>query len=111
MPSRIPTARGRFAPEKSEVRRTYDADARRREAKRFYASTRWRRLRAAILAESPLCSRCPPDRPTPAVEVHHREPRDVAPERELDPENLEGLCSPCHKRTRSEDIRERTARA
>lgn len=112
MPSRIPSHRSRFAPSPAEVRRSYDRTPARKAAQAFYNSPAWRALRAAFLSEFPLCNRCPADRPTAAVEVHHQKPRDTHPELELAWDNLEGLCRPCHRRTRPEDLaaRERSRR-
>ena len=110
MPARIPVHRSRFAPKPVEVRREYARTPDRRAAIAFYQSPKWRKLRAAHLAEFPLCHRCPIDRPTAAKEVHHKIPRDVAPDLALDPENLEGLCRPCHRKTRPEDNAQRGQR-
>lgn len=110
MAARIPRAAPRFkqtAAVANAERLAYDQAERRREQKRFYSGTKWRRLRAAILAESPLCARCPPESPRAAKDVHHRIPRDVARDLELEPTNLEPLCRDCHKRTRDEDAAHR----
>lgn len=72
---------------------------------RLINSTRWRRLRAATLAEHPLCVRCK-ERGllTPASEVHHRQPvetgRNFIEKHRLayDPANLMPLCHECHRR-------------
>lgn len=109
MPSRVATHRPAGTPTEAEVRRSYDGSPDRRADKRFYDSAAWRRLRAAILAEWPLCRRCPEGRPTPAVEVHHREPRHARPDLALDPDNLEGLCRTCHRKARPEDRAHRSA--
>jgi 5-methylcytosine-specific restriction protein A len=67
------------------------------EDNRFYASTSWRKLRAAFLCEHPLCDECQRKGLTEsALHVHHIQERKDHPERELDWENLQALCVPCH---------------
>lgn len=98
MPSRVPTARNRHAP---PARRDLDRTDDRREAKAFYRSPAWRRLRASILRSDPLCRDCrAAGRYVPAVDVHHLQDRADFPELALDPSNLEGLCKGCHNRRR-----------
>ncbi len=54
----------------------------------------WRKVRAAKLADNPLCQRCEErGRTTLATEVHHRD-HDQFNRR---PENLESVCTPCHR--------------
>lgn len=69
-------------------------DRRRAVEHRFYESPPWRRLRAGILAASPLCVLCG----SPARVVDHIVPRRQAPERSLDPTNCRALCWSCHSR-------------
>ena len=58
-------------------------------------NARWRRVRAQILAEEPLCRRhFARGEIVPAVEVHHID-GDVT---NLARENLEPLCKQCHAR-------------
>jgi 5-methylcytosine-specific restriction enzyme A len=77
----------------------------RREAKRFYKSPRWRRLRAYVLAQRPLCQQCQAaGRITPAHHVHHTTPRRQRPEQALDQANLEALCQACHNTRRGADL-------
>ena len=61
----------------------------------------WRRLRAAILGERPLCQHCL-DRGViePATEVDHvnNDPSDNRPEA------LQSLCKPCHSRKTQRDM-------
>lgn len=66
-------------------------------------SSRWRRLRAEVLHEHPLCQRCAEEGyVTAAREVHHIQPVDWARtqgERErrmFSPLNLMALCHRCH---------------
>lgn len=92
MPRRIPTFRPprATAPVRDESKAERDA---------FYSSSRWMRLRAAHLAEHPLCERCLADDVlTVATIVHHVEERLSCPARALDPSNLESLCPEHHNR-------------
>lgn len=74
----------------------------RLEAKRFYASVRWRRVRASKLRADPLCEVClGADVITPAEQVHHRRERRTHPELAFDADNLESVCIPCHNRKRA----------
>ena len=69
----------------------------RQADKNFYASKRWRQLRARKLKATPLCEECRRQgRLTPAVHVHHLQPRKARPDLAYDPANLEALCLPCH---------------
>jgi len=75
-------------------------EARRYDAQRGTATQRgynahWRRVRAAVLADEPLCRRCrEAGRVTPAAEVHHRDGNA----HNLARDNLEPLCRSCHSR-------------
>ena len=66
----------------------------------------WRRLRAAILGERPLCQHCL-DRGViePATEVDHvnNDPSDNRPEA------LQSLCKPCHSRKTQRDMGKRVS--
>lgn len=66
----------------------------------------WRRLRAAILGERPLCQHCL-DRGViePATEVDHvnNDPSDNRPEA------LQSLCKPCHSRKTQRDMGNKVA--
>lgn len=69
--------------------------AKRRSAKRLYATnhTTWRKLRAVVLREEPLCRQCQKDgRLTPANEVDHIDEDSFNNNRS----NLQALCKPCH---------------
>jgi 5-methylcytosine-specific restriction endonuclease McrA len=61
----------------------------------------WRKLRAAHLAKHPWCRRCG----AKAIEVDHIEPRRLAPERRLDPTNLQSLCKSCHSGAKQREER------
>jgi 5-methylcytosine-specific restriction enzyme A len=69
-----------------------------RERNRFYGSVPWRKLRAAFLAENPLCLRCAAEgrEGVPATVAHHVVERLDDPDRALDWDNLEALCASCH---------------
>ena len=61
----------------------------------------WRRLRAAVLANEPLCRACQAmGRTTPATDVDHinNDPTDNRPEA------LQSLCKPCHSRKTQRDM-------
>lgn len=71
--------------------------------RRLINTSRWRRLRAAVLSEHPLCERCEAEGyVTAATEVHHRTPVESAPSRigkehlMYSRANLMALCRRCH---------------
>lgn len=69
----------------------------------FYWSTRWRKLRAMVLADEPMCAdpfglHAKFGDVVPATEVHHLEPRSKRPDLELVRANLESLCKSCHSK-------------
>ncbi|TVQ64827.1 MAG: HNH endonuclease, partial [Phycisphaerales bacterium] len=71
-------------------------DRGRKGERSFYWSDRWRRLRAMVLREEPLCRMCG----GPANEVDHIVPRSEDASLELVRDNLRALCKSCHsKRT------------
>ena len=73
-------------------------DRRPNSHQRGYTRT-WRRLRAAHLAEHPLCVEC--ERRgivTMATDVHHRERHHGDMAKVLDPALLVSLCHQCHSR-------------
>jgi len=61
---------------------------------RSISCRRWRTLRARHLRAHPMCSVCGGI----GLEVHHIVPREVAPERTFDPENLATMCRECHRK-------------
>ena len=72
--------------------------------KKLITSPRWVKLRAEKVANNPLCERCLlDDITTPTEEVHHIHPVESAPDRHtmlllcFDYNNLQSLCSKCHK--------------
>lgn len=69
----------------------------RDDRQRFYRRAAWRKLRAAHLAAFPWCAwHLERGQVEAASHVHHVEDVAVAPERALDPTNLESACPPCH---------------
>ena len=73
--------------------------------KKLIQSQKWVKLRALKVANNPLCERCLlDDITTPAEEVHHIRPVESAPDRHtmlllcFDYNNLQSLCSKCHKK-------------
>jgi 5-methylcytosine-specific restriction protein A len=95
LPSYRPPRLGPPRPTAAEYGRT----ERRLAANRFYASVAWRRLRAAFLAEHPLCHDCRErGRLVPANEVHHINDRIAYPMLALQWNNLMSLCKVCHSR-------------
>jgi 5-methylcytosine-specific restriction protein A len=53
----------------------------------------WRRLRVEILVRDPVCKLC---HVRPSEHVDHRVP--LAAGGTTDPDNLQALCAPCHRR-------------
>lgn len=83
--------------------------AKDRDYRKMINTSRWRRLRKAILSEQPVCWRCSAEgRLSFSTEVHHRVPvetgRTVGDKEALmfNPDNLVGLCHDCHVRTHME---------
>jgi 5-methylcytosine-specific restriction protein A len=78
----------------------------------IYQDPRWRKLRAAKIAENPLCEICEKKGKTVLTqEVHHIRPFQTGAtpaEVEIlafDLDNLQSLCTPCHK-TEDQEIRQ-----
>ena len=69
-------------------------------------SDAWRKLRAQVLAEVPLCQYCPPGVITPATEVDHKNNNPADNSRE----NLVSTCKPCHSIKTMADLYGRPAR-
>lgn len=77
--------------------------------KKLIQSQRWVKLRAEKVANNPLCERCLlDDITTPTQEVHHIRPVESSPDRHtmmllcFDYNNLQSLCSKCHKKAHIE---------
>lgn len=78
----------------------YDVHQRNAAAKVFYASARWRRARAAKLAQDPVCERC---HVVFADTVHHKIPlKDCTDTLQTAAANLMSLCAPCHNAVEAE---------
>lgn len=77
-----------------------------------YNSSKWRRLRAHILARDgyrcQLCKRY--GRTTQAKIVHHKKDADQYPEFAYDPSNLISLCMMCHNKVHPEKATEARGR-
>jgi 5-methylcytosine-specific restriction endonuclease McrA len=59
-----------------------------------YRSPKWKTVRKEHLKNNPCCAACGRSK---KVEVHHKIPVHISPEKELDPSNLVTLCDdPCH---------------
>lgn len=57
----------------------------------------WRRLRAIVMREEPLCRECTKNgRVEPTTEVDHIVPHRGDEQLRLDRKNCQGLCTPCH---------------
>jgi len=96
MPSRIPYHKPITS---ATFSKADPQNVQRREDLRFYNSAAWRKLRLLKLDDNPLCERCEKEGlTTAAVHVHHVKARKAHPDLELDIDNLEALCSPCHTR-------------
>jgi 5-methylcytosine-specific restriction enzyme A len=85
----------------------YDKHKRNQQAKVFYHSREWERLRQAALARDHyLCQHCLRDnRITRAVIVDHIVPISVDWSKRLSLDNTQSLCHPCHNRKTAEDKR------
>ncbi|MGP0069672.1 MAG: HNH endonuclease [Isosphaeraceae bacterium] len=81
--------------------RLYDRTKRDQDAKRFYDSSSWRKLRASKLIRNPECQDCLElhDVLVPARFVHHVLSRKERPDLVFSIENLRSLCPACHNRT------------
>jgi len=72
---------------------------------REYGTARWKKLRAWVLLDSPLCAECNRRGETvPATVVDHRTPV-AAGGAMYEIENLQALCKPCHARKTGEERR------
>ena len=74
--------------------------------KNFIRSARWKRLRLQHLMREPLCRRCKAKgKVTQATEVHHVIKCFDNPTLQMDPSNLESVCTPCHAPLTHDDRR------
>ena len=96
MPTRPPVHRPSYLPPAGQRQRAAERD-RGSAASRGYGSD-WRRVRALVLAEEPLCRFClERGLYVPAEHVDHIVPFAGAPELRLDRTNLRPLCEQCHQ--------------
>lgn len=65
--------------------------------RRFYFTTRWKKLRAAVLRREPLCRACEQaGRTTAATDIDHVVRHRGNPALFWSVDNLQPLCGPCH---------------
>lgn len=81
-------------------------------SKKFYDRAAWRKTRAYVLSQAPLCAdpfgvHKKEHEVTAASEVDHIVPRSERPDLELDIDNLQPLCKSCHSRKTMTDMRGR----
>lgn len=84
-------------------RRAADRRVKAGQPHRAYGTPRWRRIRAQVLREEPVCRDCD----APSVEVDHISPRRLELEAGRDPdrrENLQGLCRRHHSAKTAREI-------
>lgn len=87
----------------------YERSTQRKADRAFYNGPRWRSLRAAYLAEHPLCEPCDAaGRVVSAAQVHHRKERKDCPALAFEWSNLESVCLPCHNAKRGRQDAEAT---
>jgi 5-methylcytosine-specific restriction endonuclease McrA len=96
-----PTFRAPWLPSRAERLAAFRVEQERynpRPVNRWRANDpEWRTLRALHLRGEPMCRRCAQlGRETAAAMVDHIQPVSIAPERRLDPTNLQSLCWPHH---------------
>lgn len=78
-------------------------DTKTAEARAFYDSPRWRKVRAWYRKRHPACEEClRAGRTTPATLVDHIVPVRLGGAKFADA-NLQSLCDPCHQRKRREE--------
>jgi 5-methylcytosine-specific restriction endonuclease McrA len=99
MPQRLPIHR---PPGTGRVRQKRYDEVRGKTTERGYGAD-WRRLRDWHLRRNPLCRLCLlDDRVVAASDVDHIVAVTLAPERRLDPDNLQSLCHPHHMQKEAE---------
>lgn len=76
----------------------YNKYKRNKEAKKFYNSVAWKKVRTmALIRDNYLCQECMRKKKIkPADMVHHIKELEDYPDLGLVLENLESLCNPCH---------------
>jgi 5-methylcytosine-specific restriction protein A len=83
---------GPHAAARATARQAYEQARQQDPAHAFYTSPEWRRFRLTVLAERPWCVDCG----ARASDVDHIKTVRDAPERALDPSNVEPRCHPHH---------------
>ena len=91
-----------WIPERKKVSQTPNGDI----PANFYRMAAWRKLRASVLEQQPLCVQCKAQkRPTVAQMVDHIKPIRLGGE-PLDEANLMPLCHHCHQVKRGKERHE-----
>lgn len=92
-----------MAQRNQDADRYYDRYERNPQARAFYRSAAWLRMRKLILErDHGLCQEClRHGRYTPAVAVHHKQELLTHWDLRLDMDNLESICEECHNRERA----------
>lgn len=87
----------------------YDKYKRNQEAKRFYNSAAWLKVRElALIRDNYLCQECLDNKLIAVADVvHHMKPLRDYPKLGLVLENLESLCHSCHNNKHSDENRTR----
>ena len=95
---------GRYCEQhQKQMHHEYNTRERDKEARNFYSSTPWRRLRQAKLEQQPLCEECQRNgRITAATMVDHITPIKQGGAA-LNMANLQSLCWSCHSRKSVEE--------
>ena len=81
-----------------------EVTAKKQQYQHIYQDRRWKRMRAAKIANNPLCEKCEVEgRVTPTTEVHHKIPFQTGRNTEeverlaFEWDNLMSVCTSCHK--------------
>ena len=72
---------------------TRNTTPKRQQHQVIYRSSAWRKLRQTILRRDGCCTNCGS---ITHLQVHHMTSISEAPDRALDPDNLQTLCKSCH---------------
>jgi 5-methylcytosine-specific restriction enzyme A len=87
------TDTGRCEAHTRQQSKDYDRFKRDKNAKRFYNSDQWQRVRTAKLSHSPLCELCKEQGITKGADMVHHADGNI---HNLSDENLMSLCNSCH---------------
>ena len=99
-PTLIPRGQRHCPAHASAHYRQQDAERTNITARRLYKTARWKKIRAIVLARSPLCILCRRDA---AREVDHKV-RVENGGAMWDLENLQATCTPCHSRKTASEV-------